>query len=334
MMNERCICNKHVKTGIACQRCDRWFHVACSGLSITRFNFYQKPENRNSKWHCISCLDILLTRLEKLENERTTGDIETRMLSLERKLEETSNTNINHQTEILNLFVEAQNKVLDKIALVSSIIPNIIASQSSTQEAQKILMSSVFKIAELQSTQYKKCHDNIVTTKALADVVDHFNNAQIEPLRLEANVTDELESRTKRSKNILLLNVTEPVADTSYKRRNIDTEMAHKLIHQLNTGTPTNIKRVHRIGQWDKHRAAGSKIRPLLVELKNTSQRDMVLQNAYKLSTCGNIRITADYTNSQRAIVSTWPAIHKEGSIANIIRPAKNLHRPQTNIVR
>lgn len=242
-----------------------------------------------------------------------------------------NNDNINDRLFAL----ENSNRELkfDQIDKWSTIVRDLITSQKTTLKSQNLLMSSVSKIAEIQKEQEQKILTISKTTVALADAIGHFKKSQIEPTQLQVSITNEIESRTKRSKNILLLNVTEPTSDTSFRRRNIDNEFAHNLIRQLETGTSTNIQRVHRIGRWEKHQAVGSKIRPLLIELKNSNQRDVVLQHAYKLCDTGNIRITADYTNSQRSIVPIWTATRGPNAVPHLSQPAKNLLRPQTNTV-
>jgi hypothetical protein len=149
----------------------------------------------------------------------------------------------------------------------------------------------------------------------------------VESSKLKNQILDEVESRSRQSRNLLILNAEEPVENTSFRRREADKNMANKIISSLGISPLPHIVRIHRVGKWSIRR---KQCRPLLIELETMHQRDLLLKSSRSLDmNDSSVKIIGDYTAYQRSNRSKVTSGERVSETSGQI--SKNGVRPRVN---
>jgi hypothetical protein len=339
----------YVDIGISCDSCQGWFHSKCCGLTTERFSFYQKEENVDFKWFCLNCsssiyskiavcdlrlnfLDDIQDRIRKLEDR--TRNYDKVQEDLREALDKISalENKLAHQDEI---FARSQTRVGYEISQIRSdhhaLIENFIESNDVVSDLVKN-QTATLKIVERLTIKQME------TSSLINRIQESVLNSKIETRTLSAQSLNEeiggtkniseLESKMKRSRNILLLNVPEPIENTSFRRRDADRRKANEILEVLKISQPLQLHRVHRVGKWYATQSDSSRCRPLLIELGSIRERDQILMRAHTLSTSlGSVKITGDYAQPRKLVktlgaVSNMPASSTRKQIPkNGVRP-------------
>jgi hypothetical protein len=325
--SDHCVCCRdYVAVGISCDGCEGWFHDECCGLTATRLSFYRDDRNSEFKWYCLECskstfnrlshledklslIDSLSTRLQLLETESRKNE------STEKKLEESTrkivdlenmvnNNEFNYSYNVeqmrheLKKSEESRQNILQFVRTIvdwnSRLVSLVTNLATNNHKAIEILLDIAQKQSNLKTTVLRM--ESIV--KELPDTVSKALGEYAEPRKLTKEIIDEVENRSGRSRNVLILNVNEPVENTSFKRRTADKNIAMNIINSLPISTVPKVSRIHRIGKWS---ASGTQCRPILVEVESMLQRDEIIRHAHNL-TCEKtpIRIIGDYKKPRR----------------------------------
>jgi hypothetical protein len=231
-------------------------------------------------------------------------------------------------------FEEYRTQKKQEIIKLQSIQHAMVGNATATHELINDLVKNhtmTLKLVEAVTIKQEE-------TKSLTDHLEKsLENSEItRPVETEVmkkNIMSELENKTKRSRNVLLFNVSEPVEDTSFRRRNADKCKATDLIRSLDISPTPQLQRVHRLGKWSATEDKNRRCRPLLVELESVHQRDQVLLKACTLSNNLNpVKIKGDYTKSLNCSTSLAPTSISTKS--NVIQISKNGVRPRVHPVR
>jgi hypothetical protein len=298
-------CHTYVEVGISCDNCYGWFHNKCSGLNSDRIAFYKKTENKEVNWFCFSCTQNIHNNFKTLSD--TFGK---RMQSLENRLD-----NYDHIEADLSA---ARNKIKDLESRLDKYEKELLREREVTSEletCQKRLASenlSTISVVQDLAVENAKVTDLVVELVKKQSLLNSYLvklqqsvedmskrlTERVEPGELEKRIITEVENRAKRSRNLLLLNVKEPIEATSFRRRETDKSTAVNIINSLGIIPVPHIVKVHRVGKWSIDRR---ECRPLLVELETMYQRDRVLECAHLVDKNRySVKIKGDYTNYQQ----------------------------------
>jgi hypothetical protein len=335
------ICQKYVDLGISCDFCHGWFHNECSGLNLERISFYQKEENKEFKWYCFSCSQkffnnnynieffsgTLETRLKNLEErlhdydsvKADLGVALNKIKDLERRLAFCEEDLLRERNTVSKLGTNQQKLASESLRTIS-VVKDISAGNAKAIDlVEDIISRQTKENGRFLQMQHNIDEMSVLMTKKLGGYV--------EPSELKCQILEEVENRVRRSRNLLLLNIAEPVESTSYRRRQADKVSANNIILSLGISPLPHIVRVHRVGKWS---ICKKQCRPLLIELETVHQRDRVLESVHLLDTNGSsVKIIGDYTNYQKLKGSTVISDTSVSSITGQI--SKNGVRPRVN---
>ena len=107
--------------------------------------------------------------------------------------------------------------------------------------------------------------------EGIPSVISKSLERYVEPEKLAQEIITEVDDRSRRARNVLILNVKEPIENTSFRRRNANRNTAVDTINSLGISPAPKISRVYRIGKWSDSKV---QCRPLLVEVGSMHQRD------------------------------------------------------------
>lgn len=227
----RADCDDIVKKGeksIKCERCRRWFHMRCSGLSSEEFNAISKV--RSAMWFCTTCKETVVISLDCFEE------------------------------------IKKENKKL----------------RQEMEELKK-------NITEMKDDIVREVKQSLS-----CNIIDSIKDKVLQELK-------EKEEKERRSKNIVIYGVVEPSAETPQAREREDVNMCCNIIEIGAQVTDYEIICTKRLGKWD---ASGAKVRPVLVELRDSRVKGNIVKNAKNLKHAGReykkIYIVPDQTKTER----------------------------------
>jgi hypothetical protein len=298
-------CHTYVEVGISCDSCHGWFHNKCSGLNSDRIAFYKKAENKEVKWFCFSCTqnihnnfraisDTFEKRMQTLENRLDNYDhIEADLSAARKKIKDLENRLGKYEKELLR-----ERELTSRMETSQKLLSN--ENLRTISVVQDLAVDNV-KVTNLVVDLVKKqssLNGYLVKLQHLVEDMSKRLTDRVEPGELEKRIITEVENRAKRSRNILLLNIKEPIEATSFRRREADKLTAVNIINSLKIMPVPHIVKVHRVGKWSIDR---SEFRPLLVELETMHQRDRILECAHLIDINRySVKIKGDYTNYQQ----------------------------------
>jgi hypothetical protein len=301
-----------VENGIECFKCGFWFHDRCEGLSKDIFRKYNDPKFSDWNWFCRKCSGDMFIKITEHEEKIT---------YLEKKLEDYCNI-FQRMDNLEKLFNEELNKKRD----VDLEIENLHTDNQSCLTGIRTELKHVQDTADALKESFHAQNINIVESL----------DRQPKPGHILSQVLQESEDRLRRSRNILILNAPEPSAESSISRRNADRNIAESVISKVTSDSSIEISQTYRIGKWNGSKN-DIKNRPLLMVLKSSSQRDMVLQYSQRIrKQLHPIVIRPDYTITQRLEMKnketecTPEALHYEINLPiDSISIPKNGHVPR-----
>ena len=278
------VCNSEVKHGdgggVECEKCQRWFHSKCQGLTkwaITALNKW----HGTLLWVCDQC-KISLKVKDKPQPETRSAQVpdltwlDTKINKLETIIRHTENTlsdSIRNQEKMFTV----QCKVLDKLE-ASSV--ETVKQQVTYAEALKGIGTEVVKQV---SQKIDKMPQVTVPVQR--------NREEI------AGVLDEIQDKEKRKLNIIIHNLPESTGDTHAVKRKGDEE---KFTGMIKEGLKLVVKcaNAFRIGKSVENRP-----RLLLITLTNVDDKMNILRSAAALRSTtewDNVYITPDLTWQER----------------------------------
>lgn len=278
-------CGMYVDIGIECFRCGFWFHSHCECLSDDVFSKYSDPKFNDWTWFCRKCSGEMFVKIGELEAKvKDYDNILKRLDTIESRLKSDS---VDKKLNELHESIERmEHQHVNDIACIKTELVSFSTDHEEIKAA-----------AEVHASVLQKCIDT---------------HPKTDPIIRE--VLRETDDRIRRSRNILLLNAPEPVETSSASRRKADRDLAEAVIRKVSPDGDIKICHTHRIGLWNSTKST-AKQRPLLVVLKNSTQRDAVLQKSFLIKReMKPLCIRSDYTRSFKENFVVTPNIISEAS--------------------
>ena len=261
--------------GVLCEICGIWYHCRCQGISDSLYKAMSQYSN-DLHWFCKVCkagAEKLLTivtkvqmKVERLEDEivRLKNDITTDITNIKMK-----------QQPELEQAVKAIGDDLKKLSDRVEQCEMVIAADG--QELHSNVSSKLTdlekKLENIEKKDTPQWSD--IVSKQVQAVQDTFDKTQ--------HMINEQKSKEARVNNIIIYNMPEIDAATGTDRKDWMAEERAECMKLFNdnmniTVGSDDIKRMLRLG-----RSEPGKSRPVLVEFREKSTKNLIMESAHKL---------------------------------------------------
>ena len=295
------------EAGVLCENCGIWYHCRCQGIGDPLYKVMSQYST-DLHWFCKVCkagaekLLAIVTKVqvkvERLEQEivRLKNDITTDITKIK----------VNQHPE-LEQVVKAIGDDLKKLSdRVEHCEKNIDASGQELHGTVNLKLTDFEKKLEnIEKKDMPRWND--IMSKQVQAVQDTFDKTQ--------HMINEQKSKEARVNNIIIYNMPETVVATGTDRKDwIAEERAEcmKLFHDNMNVTvgSDDIKRMLRLG-----RSEPGKSRPVLVELRDKTTKNLIMESAPKL------RYAADPFN--RMVICHDMTVNERTECKRLVQEAK-----------
>lgn len=268
-------CKKNAaKNAIECDRCFKWEHKNCAGVSDDMYSLINKvPEN--IRFFCTPCCAVISTILE----------VNVKFDNLEGKLCKTLE---DIQARLSDQFKALELK-LQKFEVINRLTDQIKELESKVQ-GSKVADQLSDRIKEMEVKLHKPIEQQL---KSLEKVSKQSNVITVDTA---SKVVDEYRDMERRKWNLIIFNVPESKSIESSQRKAEDREFFNSLINDIGVD-PVDVIDVVRLGA-----KTPNKLRPLRVQFNNLSHRRSVLVNAKKLRNSSSDVFKGIYINPDLSV--------------------------------
>lgn len=311
---------------LQCEICDDWYHIKCQNIDESVYDFL--GEHKFLHWYCKVCdknavsviqllsklrlrQDKLEDELDKLKNEvkKNAEEVKETSLTINKNLEKIEKGDF---TEAMIKGIEKEVlKVACKIRTEMGVLSQEVQAIKDSNQAMDTKLETAIE-AKLVEELSKPFEPKPGEKKPLfADVVSRQIDTKLDKVSGDINkvqqvidgakkLAEEEKDRETRSNNIIIYRAAE--CSTSDERLKHDKAFCMELFKEtLNVDLhDEDLKSVFRIGKTDQ----SSNCRPLLVQFREKSLKNRVMESLYKLKSADdkfkNISITHDMTQNER----------------------------------
>jgi hypothetical protein len=256
--------------GVMCQICCHWYHNTCQNLSDEQYEALNDYKD-TFHWFCESCsvgCDKIFLLIKTLQNKIDKLEIEVSKIRKEKNEEKIEN----FKSEMICVLDQKLEEVNEKIENQLSIadhkmeeVKDKLAQQATAQESTSTLWSDIVN-KEVDSK----------FTKVLEDVTKVQNNINITKQLLE-----EHKDKENRSNNIIIYNNPEIRTENKDEWFKNEKSFCLKFFNEsLNVEVAEeDLGKITRLGK----RTDDNLSRPMLIQLKDKSQKNKIMQSLSKL---------------------------------------------------
>lgn len=310
-------CSKDVGSndlGLQCEICDEWHHIGCQSITELEYKFLK--EHTSLHWYCMPCHHSLTTVMKnyvKLENKfdnlsrKFDADIGKMTKTIDYKVADMAK-GLRSEMESLSTEVRTTKELAcsTNVKLETAVEAKLVGINEQITEGISKSFESKFddKITSLANNPAPAWTEvvNRQVDSRLSTVTQDLTRVQqsVDETKKQA---EEVKDKESRRNNIILYRVPEPQFDTREVRNTQDRQFCVSLFKEgLQTDINENdIKSMFRIGKYDKD---ANKPRPILVELKERSLKNCIMESLPKLRDAEvkfkNLSITHDLTKTER----------------------------------
>ena len=212
------ICNKKVNKGIACDKCNVWFHGPCVNLTSDQLSVLESL--KTTCWYCDCCYE---TRAESFELKEKICSLQEYLIDLKNTMHKSSDPKIDIQKESLSRTDNHRYQV--KIVGVPE---NNLRFSNDRKLREKEIIEDIATELNLHNVQVSDCHRN-----------GKFNNSKRRPFIATFSsiwdarrmVSKSIERKLFQEKGILVL------AQLSPNDQGIERSLLAKRYTLINDGT-------------------------------------------------------------------------------------------------
>lgn len=239
----------------------------------------------------LSKLDEAELRISSFRKRKTTDDGKYQFEDLKKEILEILTASSKSNSETFSTVSQNISLIRDQLSDIKATTEHLITENNNLKSQIGILADTVKeseqKIEVLQSdVQQLRSAQSLASSTSLAISGSQFSHD---------DVLAELQERTERSKNVVIVGLPEPEADTSEERQHKDETEVKKVLKTVASECP--IKRVQRLGKYDAR-----KNRPLKVFFDSNETVKTILRNKKNADLKG-VRIFPDQTLHQQKTI-------------------------------
>lgn len=319
-------CELEVKEGdkaVACEICDKWYHIKCENLPEKVYEFMGTKEGKkNLLWYCNFCSRgsvKLYNRLKALELDQE--KIRTRQSVLEEEIEDVKECMEKQKSELTTRqdSVKGEIKVIKETMAVDEVHSKTVESRLGLLEAKFVNfqqeITSVKVVMEKENNSEKSYREALLvelekkTEEKCKEVKRDMESVLVE------KTTNHMQSRMDRRNNVVLHGAPEEIKeDLNLWLRSEKIKHDKAILMELCLDIEVecyadDIVEIKRVGKYKKNTGRVNEEgapRPIIVTLKE-GIKDKILRNVYKLKNTENdmlkrISVSHDMTQDERQI--------------------------------
>lgn len=308
---------------VACEICDRWYHIKCDDLPEAVYDFMASEKGRKKlSWYCSYCSRgsvKLYNRLQKLEVDQE--EISIRQSALVEEVKDIKEGIDKKNSDLMT----KQDSLEGAIMIVKETVAEnkehskVVESRLGHMEATFIDLQQEFASVKEEIEKERKCEKSYSET-LLAEMEKKTEEKCLEVKRdmekdLVDKTTNHMQSRMERKNNVVLYGAPEEVKENLnlwLRSEKIKHDKAILLELCLDIDVECyvdDIMDIKRVGKFKKNKDRVDEEgapRPIIVTLKE-GIKEKVLRNVHKLKNTENemlkrIRVSHDMTQDERQI--------------------------------
>ena len=262
--------------GLVCDVCGFWYHCECEKVSEEIYEFLHDHEDNTSiAWYCKKCsvtsrkfMGLMSTMNEQHQQ------VEEKLSQLDKNIKirmDEMMSDMKNQIDDLRITL---NKSQDKAKTWSSVV--------AVEEKMDKIIAAVEKQdnnSHVQSMEGKV--NKIIETMEKQNIESHEVMSAVAAFRNDLHEDkDEMMEVKKRSRNIIIHGLNEPVSEVSRElRKKSDEDKLTELLHHIGCDE-VSIQEMVRLGKFDDKQGVP---RPVMVVTASETQRDKVINRAKNL---------------------------------------------------
>lgn len=283
-------CKKTVgkkEKALQCEICNEWSHIKCLDYLESEYQFLK--DHQSVHWFCDQCNKSIASVIKEVSKQNHRQD------KIEQDLGRLNIDYINRTTEVDKKLKELSDKVVG----IDTKIDNIVEAKLVESLAKPSFASILAK--EVEDSLAKPSFSSIVAKEVddkLSKVSTDVTKVQLALDSAKKNV-DEDKDRDSRASNIILYRVAEGATkDETVKNDKAFCSELCKEVLGIDVAEK-DFKAIFRLG-----RAESGKTRPLLVQFREKTLKNQIMESMYKLKGADdkfkNISVTHDMTQKER----------------------------------
>lgn len=307
---------------VACEICERWYHIKCEDLPETVYEFMGTEGGRQVMWYCSYCSRgcvKLYNRLKKLELKQE--DMGTRQCILEEEVnmvkegieKQMSEFNARHDS------LKEEMVIVKEAALENKEQAEACESRLGLMEAKFIdLQQGITSVKDdlVKEKNSEKIYSEALLVKVEKKAEEKYKEVKKDMEKdLVERTTHHMQSRIDRKNNIVLHGAPEEVKEDlnlwlRAEKIKCDKAILLELCLEIDVECYVDdIMDIKRVGKFNKNAGCtdeGVAPRPIIVTLKE-GIKEKILRNVYKLKNTENamlkkMRVSHDMTQEERQI--------------------------------
>ena len=263
---------RHSERGVACDKCEHWFHASCQGILKPAFEALAKY--KVLAWLCPDCKQSL--------KGHSTSPKGHNNLTLETKVEQLATLVDTHMRQVEQSLKEQEHAVHEQTKLIERSIRDGHTQKASYAEMVK-----------------GTCSDIVSKVSAKVSTIPQAFAAQSASKDLQniSQVFDDFLEKDKRKNNLVVHNLPEAEGSSLSERSERDTKSFQEVVRDT-FRMNVSVSKVYRVGK-----VMQNKPRLLIITLDTPGVKGEILRMAPQLRDSvkwGNIYITPDLTKTER----------------------------------